>query len=117
MNAVSEQQYLLDRMAARLVARSPLQRIRSSQQRLDELDHRLITALKHLLKAHNAQLSGLLLRLESSSPRSILARGYAIVTLANGRTVTQVNQVSTGNQLKIQVSDGLFGAVVQDFSE
>lgn len=117
MNAVSEQQYLLDRMAARLVARSPLQRIRSSQQRLDELDHRLITALKHLLKAHNAQLSGLLLRLESSSPRSILARGYAIVTLANGRTVTQVNQVSTGNQLKIQVSDGLFGAVVQDFYE
>ena len=48
-------------------------------------------------------------------PRGVLRRGYAIVQHdATGATVRSASQVSAGDTLTVQVSDGAFGAEVMD---
>jgi exodeoxyribonuclease VII large subunit len=111
---ISDQRFKLQRLEAQVNTRSPLMRVRSQQQRLDEIGHRLSAALTHRIKIQNTELSALAQRLESSSPASILARGYAIVTGQDGSTVKSISQVDAGSRINIQVSDGAFGAIVQE---
>ena len=55
---------------------------------------------------------GLVQHITSLNPRSVLERGYAIVTNQVGQTVTRVGQVRAGEALDVQVSDGDFGVHV-----
>ena len=42
------------------------------------------------------------------NPMAVLERGYAIVTNEAGDTISKVGQVSRGDALNVQVSDGDF---------
>ena len=95
-----------------LVRNSPINQIQSASQRVDELDHRLGAAINHFLQLAHAQMTGLMLHMASLNPRAVLERGYAIVTNRAGETVTRVGQVSAGEGLNVQVSDGDFGVRV-----
>ncbi len=55
------------------------------------------------------QLHGSLLAL---SPKSILARGYALVFDAEGRLVKQSSQLTSGDQVRTQLGRGEFTARV-----
>ncbi len=56
-------------------------------------------------------LSGLSSRLESLNPQAVLQRGYAIITRqADGRLVSRVGDVRTGEGVRLQVSDGSLAA-------
>jgi exodeoxyribonuclease VII large subunit len=50
--------------------------------------------------------------LELVSPRGVLKRGYAIVTLADGPIVRSAATLSTGDQVTIALRDGAFDATV-----
>ena len=90
--------------------RSPEARLRSHRQRLDDLEHRSSIAWLNHLRFERLQLEGAIQRLASLNPASILERGYAVVTHQDGRLVRSVGQVSPGDRLKVQVSDGQFDA-------
>jgi exodeoxyribonuclease VII large subunit len=93
---------------------SPQTRIRTSRQQVDDVLHRLETSTTHRLILKHALLQGLEQKLAALNPLAVLGRGYAIVTQPDGRVIIRVNQVQTGDQLIIRVSDGGFNAVVND---
>ena len=110
---VDELRMALESLANRLRLQSPKTRIRSDRQRLDGFFRRSLTSLYHQIQLHRAHLLGLDQHLVALSPQSILNRGYAIVTLNQGEVVRSVKQVSNGDPIGVQVSDGKFDAEVK----
>jgi exodeoxyribonuclease VII large subunit len=102
----------LEGLANRLRLQSPKTRVRSDRQRLDEYSRRSLISFFHQMQLHRAHLLSLTQRLASLNPQSILNRGYAIVTLNKGKVIRTVKQVSKGDPISVQVSDGQFGAKV-----
>ncbi len=93
---------------------SPLTRIQSDIQRVDELDHRLGATIQHRLQLARTQLTGLLQHMASLNPSAVLERGYAIVTNGSDQIISSVGQVRIGEALNVQVSDGDFGVHVDE---
>jgi exodeoxyribonuclease VII large subunit len=92
---------------------SPQLWIERRRQRLDDLARAAQTNLDHKLALRRERLTSLELRLSALNPEATLARGYAIVRrLDDGRVVKRIAQVSSGDQLSVQVSDGEFKTVV-----
>jgi exodeoxyribonuclease VII large subunit len=96
----------------RLDRNSPLSRVQSDIQRVDELEHRLDASVRYNLLLTRTHLTGLIQQVASLSPAAVLERGYAIVTNRAGQTISTVGQVSGGEALKVEVSDGVFGVHV-----
>lgn len=96
----------------RLALRSPQGNIRSDRQTLDELVRRIDVALTHSLQVRQIQINAAGQRLSSLNPRSILGRGFAILTQSNGQVVLSAGQVTPNETLDVQVSNGAFGVTV-----
>jgi exodeoxyribonuclease VII large subunit len=93
---------------------SPFNQLARQRERLDEARTRLAAALAHRLAVLRLRLDGLRARLEGVGPLATLARGYAIVRDADGRTVRSVRAVQRGARLQIKVADGSFDAQALD---
>jgi exodeoxyribonuclease VII large subunit len=91
---------------------SPINRIQSASQRVDELDRRLGAVTNHFLQLTRSHLTGLAQHMAALNPGAVLERGYAIVTDRSGEAIARVSQVSEGERLNVQVSDGDFGVRV-----
>jgi exodeoxyribonuclease VII large subunit len=103
----------LERAQGNLTLRSPIRRILSDQQRLDEFWRHISTLLAHRLSLQRARISMMDKSLSTLNPHSILQRGYALVIQPDGSLVRSIQQVQPGNELKVQVSDGSFPVQVQ----
>lgn len=104
--------------AARLRFLSPLRRIQTERQRLDDFARRGLSALGHRLALDRSRLKGYEHRLEALSPQAVLSRGYALVLRqADGRLVNQVRLAKAGDEIRVHVSDGSFDAVVSNDKE
>jgi len=113
VNVVNSCQWGLQNLKADLVALSPQSRIRNDRQRLDDYTRRAQSILSHILKLKQTQVSGLGQRLVALNPTGILERGYALVEKKDGELVRSINQVVTGESLKVRVQDGDFGVKVE----
>jgi len=90
---------------------SPALRLAQARQQLDERMERMDRAIRHRVAVHRERLAGLMGRLEGVSPLATLERGYAIVRrVADGLIVRSPAQVAPGDELRIRVRDGEFGA-------
>jgi exodeoxyribonuclease VII large subunit len=97
---------------------SPLRRIQTDRQRLDDFARRGLSALKHTLALGKSGLQGYERRLESLNPLSVLGRGYAVVTRqSDGNLVSRVAQASSDDEIQVRVSNGTFDAVVSKKKE
>jgi exodeoxyribonuclease VII large subunit len=103
----------LNEMERRLLVASPAAQLRSDRQRLDELSHSSQVAVLHALRLQRERLLGLAQRLDGLNPQSVLRRGYAIVERTDGVLVQSTSQVSPGDPLNVQVSDGSFTVRVE----
>jgi exodeoxyribonuclease VII large subunit len=105
-----------DRNAVRAAAQelrfqSPMRRIESARQALDESERRIRVAEAHHLALEKGALAGWWKRLEALNPMEILGRGYAVVTRrADGVMIRRVSQARDG--IRVRVSDGTFDADV-----
>lgn len=104
--------FALEDLQRRLNRYSPLARIQRDRQRIDELGYRSGNALSNILRLQRTRLVGLDQRLVSLNPRSILGRGYAVVSHPDGAIVRSIDQVDPGDHLNVRVSDGAFPAEV-----
>ncbi|MFT4615495.1 MAG: exodeoxyribonuclease VII large subunit [Bacteroidia bacterium] len=98
---------------SRLRGASPLHRLQRLQGQLDERGLRLRTSIQARLQDGNAQLARYSGILQSLSPLATLARGYAIITDASGRVVTNANEVSTGDEIRARLAAGELDLVVR----
>lgn len=83
--------------------RTRLQRLSETQARLRKA---LYTALARQHRAHRAQLAMLGRTLHAASPLATLARGYAILSTADGTLVRTAEQVAPGDVLDARLADG-----------
>lgn len=118
LNLLTAHQARLNALAAGLRFASPLRRIQTDRQRLDDFARRGLAALRHRLTLDESRLKGFERRLESLNPLAVLGRGYAIVTRQDdGKLVSQVSQAKSGDEIQVRVSDGEFNAVVSKEKE
>ena len=85
--------------------------ISRDRERLASLESRLSLALQGQLQRRAERLDGLAKLLNGLSYRSVLERGFALVTDEQGRPVRRRADAPPGAALTIQVADGEFGAV------
>ncbi|MBU2609961.1 MAG: exodeoxyribonuclease VII large subunit [Chloroflexi bacterium] len=103
------QRGLLDSLQSNLRFFSPLRRVQTERQRLDDLSRRGNAAQAHRLALELSQLKGLERRLRSLNPMAVLSRGYAVVTdKQNDKIVSSAASVKTGDDLNVRVADGNF---------
>jgi exodeoxyribonuclease VII large subunit len=92
---------------------SPIRRLQSDRQRVDELSHLVDTAIRHKLDLSLLRLQALNHRLVALSPMEVLKRGYAVVNRKkDGKLVDSVKKAKTGDSLQVRVSDGSFSVNV-----
>jgi exodeoxyribonuclease VII large subunit len=101
-----------DAARARLDHVSPRQRLLNERQRLDGVVERGRSAMDHRLELDSSRLDGWLKRLEALNPLSVLQRGYAAIFDDQGRPITRTAQVFPGQDVRVRLADGQFGARV-----
>jgi exodeoxyribonuclease VII large subunit len=100
-------------LARRATRASPSGGLARDRQRVDDQLRRAHLAAAGWLRAQRERLAGQGLRLAALDPTRVLARGYAIVTVAPaGALVRSAHQVQAGDDVRIRVADGAFDAVV-----
>ena len=112
LETTRDYKWQLSEIRNRLERRSPESRIQRDLQRLDELAARAAASLRSRLRLEKSQVLSLQHRLAALNPEQVLARGYAVISMPDGRIVRKVSQVAAGDQVDARVSDGTFSAQV-----
>jgi exodeoxyribonuclease VII large subunit len=116
--AITRRRHMLGGEVRALGRLSPQTRIDQRRQQVDDLSHVAQTTIAHRLSLSRERQNGLSSRLSALNPEATLARGYAVVRHTDdGRVVSRIGQVSPGDRLSVQVSDGEFAGVVQSEDE
>ncbi|MEW6721339.1 MAG: exodeoxyribonuclease VII large subunit [Thermodesulfobacteriota bacterium] len=114
-SAVREHRERVERLSASVRIHSPRAWVSARRGEAAVLRARAVSAIdagKRRLRARLDLLSG---KLAALDPRAVLTRGYSIaIDRATGRAVRSVSDVRPGGPLDIQVSDGTFGAIVEE---
>lgn len=87
-------------------------RLRSEREGLNRRGHRLAPALGQIRRDARERLALLGVRLDALSPLGVLARGYSLVTLADGRILRRAAEVEPGDTLRVFPSEGELTATV-----
>lgn len=106
----------LRRLEQSRVLRNPVAVVDDQRMRLDSVQRRLAMALERTLRRGRVELAGLAGRVDAMSPLKVLSRGYAIAK-AEGRAVTTVEQVKTGQAMDVLVADGVYHCRVEEKEE
>jgi exodeoxyribonuclease VII large subunit len=103
----------LNEKVHRLERQSPLWQVRQGRQYLDGLGQRLQLHMRHDLRNRRAALNHFGERLTGLDPAHILKRGYALVKDSGGSLITSAKQVKLGQEIAVQLYDGMLDAQVQ----
>ena len=103
---LQQRQARLRHAAAVLRAHHPLRRLAQAQARLQRLRPRPQAAIARVLQRDALKLRALARALEACSPLATVARGYTILTAADGSLVESVSQATPGARLQARLGDG-----------
>lgn len=103
----------------RLQQHSPLLRLPSARQQVDDLLRRAFDRMTDTIALSRTDLRRLQAQLDILSPRATLERGYAVVTrLTDGMVVTRGDQVAVGENVHIVFqADQVVAEIVQSTAE
>jgi len=74
----------------------------------------LPTAIRAVMVHRQHRLQRAETALKMLDPQLVLERGFALVTDEAGRTVVRVEQVKSGDRLRVRVANGEFSSEVRD---
>jgi len=95
----------------------PQKILAEQRQRVDDLMRRASSAWEHNSMLRRIRVNGYIPRLQALDPRSVLARGYAMVQDGlSGVMITSTQQTALGQELSIHLHDGSLGARVTEIS-
>ncbi|NNN08866.1 MAG: exodeoxyribonuclease VII large subunit, partial [Acidimicrobiaceae bacterium] len=87
-------------------------RLRSEERHLGTVRERLVLQAHHLLDTTTTTLASTRQLLSAYDPTRRLAQGWAIVTSADGHTVSRIEDVALGAVVQVRVSDGRLGVTI-----
>ncbi len=111
---VDRERRLLDALRSRPVLADPLTPLRGRTEDVRELRERSRRAMLAVLTSEHTALTATTSRLTTLGPAATLARGYAVLQVADGdeRIVRSVAQLGPGTKLRVRVVDGSAYAAV-----
>jgi exodeoxyribonuclease VII large subunit len=95
----------------------PRKKLISLEARIGDLHYRLVLAMQKNISSYHNRLRISAAQLNTVSPLATLARGYTITKTANGKIVTSASQVKQGDDIEVQLADGLLYANINNISE
>ncbi|MDN3652068.1 exodeoxyribonuclease VII large subunit [Thalassotalea ponticola] len=110
------QQHVLTLVAQRLQHASPARNMASARVKQVDLTHALKSAMLRHQDSKHMRLSMLAQNLNVVSPLATIARGYSIARDASGKIIRRVDEVTMGDVISVQVSDGELKAQICDKS-
>lgn len=87
-------------------------RLNFENEKTDELSTRLNRGIESLLKTRNIVLETLNCRLSSSNPKNPMEMGFCLIE-SGGRIYSSVNDLSPGEEIKINFNDGFADAKIE----
>jgi len=103
-----------EQYAVRLRYLSPLNTLRMKKTQTVSLEERLQAAMEKRLRETRHRLAIYAAHMKGLSPLDKLSQGYAYAADASGRTLSSVDQVNPGEQIRVYVKDGSLLARVQE---
>ncbi|WP_338230648.1 exodeoxyribonuclease VII large subunit [Lactiplantibacillus paraxiangfangensis] len=110
----AEQQY--QRLAQRLVQRTPIHQVNQAQTQLTNLTQRLQRSTQLVMQGKRQQLTQTVQSLDLLSPLKIMGRGYAFVT-ADEQVVHTVKQLKPQQAVAVHFADGTAQAQITSTEE
>jgi len=104
--SVAERRAALEALTRRLYTRHPRAVLAGARADLGPLNVRLASAARRRLSRAEARLASAATRLDGLSPLTILGRGYAIATRADGRAIRSADEVSVGDEIALRLGRG-----------
>ncbi|MEM9942856.1 MAG: exodeoxyribonuclease VII large subunit [Planctomycetota bacterium] len=102
----------VEQLANRPVLTRPLDLIQSQAIELDNLLNQMKRSADFRISQNKQYLNEYSARLNSVNPLSVLSRGYSLTQLSDGKLVTSVRQLNSGDTLTTTTNDGFFQSVV-----
>ncbi len=117
-NRVTVARQRLEALSERRVLREPLDPIHLRQQRLDDVQARLVRGIRQRVQDAERRSETLAAALHSLSPLNVLARGYSLTRTRDDRQlVRSAGQISAGAALEILLPDGIVDVRVESVRE
>lgn len=85
---------------------SPKNQIREKRQHLVDLEDKIQIAMERQIYEKRKQMELYIQRMKGLSPLEKLNQGFSFVSDMDGHTIRSISQVESGDELKIQVTDG-----------
>lgn len=104
----------LARLQSRLSPRMLERNVEDLGRRLADTERRLVPAMKRITGDKNLQLASQVKLMTTLSYKSTIARGYALVTDADGVLVRGMNTLSAGDHVTLEFADGKAQASILD---
>ena len=111
---VSEMRRRFEVVNAKLSPAAGLSRMETLSERCSSLYSRAEASVGRRFDTAASRLESLSGRLESLNPLNVLSRGYGLITDSEGRAVTSVDGVATGDRVTINLRDGSASARIEE---
>ena len=105
---------MLEQRAAKLKYLSPESKLNENRQITADYEDRLNRAIKSVVTLKRHELAIKAEKLHGLSPLTALKGGYAYVEDDGGRPVRSIGDVSPGNNIRVNVTDGIISACVTE---
>ena len=107
----------LNMLANSPALRSPTGYLDQKRNALELLQNRMVSAQSRSVEQKHRKFTALTAKLDAMSPLKVLTRGYAMTQTESGEVVRSVKQITTGDKIKVTLSDGYVTAAVVDKEE
>ncbi|MGV0849751.1 exodeoxyribonuclease VII large subunit [Mycolicibacterium phlei] len=110
-NWVHREERIIDQLRSRPVLAQPLAALDARAEEIERARTAARRDINRLIAAETDRIGHLSARLATLGPAATLARGYAVVTVADGAVLRTTSDAPAGTQLRVRVADGAITAV------
>ncbi len=111
-NKIYTEKEKIENFEKQITILNPSNKIKNSRQELSNFYEKVVNLMTLKMNDEKAKISLLSSKLNALSPLEVLSRGYSI-SYKNGMPIKSVDDVNTGDNIKIRVTDGEFFAEVK----
>lgn len=110
---MSVKQSQLNSIVAHKAMISPKIRLESALQRFEALTRRMVETYGATIRMKKANCCILIEKLSALDPRSVLKRGYAIITAPSTKIISSVRDIELRQDIRVRLIDGIVEAKTQ----
>jgi len=100
-------------LAERPFFKNPAAPYLDKEGEIEDLWKRLVLAMNRNLEGKRDQVSALKLHLKALNPESVLSRGFSLTRNAQGKVISSVKDVSSGEELETKLKDGIIHSIMK----